>query len=113
MRRQAKPGKTTRYLKFSYSFFPCKATVAALFRPRRVFARTVEEVVLTVEYLADLQGPDLSDSGVGRVQHEGLHGAVGGAGGEDELVGVALHVLLQTEATHLQDEKFDEARLLY
>lgn len=58
--------------------------------------------MLTVEDLADLKGPDLSHPGVGGVKHEGLHGAVGGAGGEDELVGVALHVLLQAQAAHLQ-----------
>lgn len=67
-----------------------------------MFAPTVEEVVLTVEHLADLKGPDFSHAGVGGVKHEGLHSAVGGTGGEDELVGVALHVLLQTQAAHLQ-----------
>lgn len=60
--------------------------------------------MLTVEYLADLKGPDLPHPRVGGVKHKGLHGAVGGAGGEDELVGVALHVLLQTQAAHLRAE---------
>lgn len=73
---------------------------------------TIEEVALAFEYLADLKGPDFTHPWVGGVKHEGLHGAAGRPRGEDELAGVALHVLLQTQTAHLQstdtaEETFD------
>lgn len=66
---------------------------------------TIEEVALALEYLADLQGPDLAHPRVGRVKHEGLHSAVARPGSQGELAGIALHALLQTQTAHLHSPK--------
>lgn len=67
---------------------------------------TVEEAALAIQYLADLKGPDLPHTRVGRVKHVGLHRGVGDPRGEDKLAGIAFHVLLQTQTAHLQKQPF-------
>lgn len=74
--------------------------------PEGMSGRTVEEVALAFKYLADLKGPDLTYPWVGGMKHEGLHGAVGGARSENELAGVAFHVLLQTQTAYLKSSRY-------
>lgn len=70
-----------------------------------VWVPTIEEVALGVEYLADLKGPDLTHPWVGGVKHKGLHGTIGRPRSENELTGIAFHVLLQTQTAYLQSTK--------
>lgn len=67
---------------------------------------TIEEVALTIQYLADLKGPDLSHTRVGRVKHVGLHQGIGGPRGEDKLARIAFDVLLQTQTAYLQRQPY-------
>lgn len=64
--------------------------------------RTVEEVALALQDLADLQYPHLSHAWVGRVQDEGLCASVGDPGGQGELTGVAVHAVLKAQTAHLR-----------
>lgn len=64
---------------------------------------------MALEYLADLKGPDLTHPWVGRVKHEGLHGAVGRPRGENELTGITFHIVLQTQTAHLDTVLVEEA----
>lgn len=67
---------------------------------------TVEEVALTLQYLADLKGPDLPHPRVGGVKHIRLHRGVGRPRGEDKLAWIAFHVLFQTQTAYLQRQAF-------
>lgn len=72
---------------------------------------TAEEVALAIQYLADLKGPDLPHTRVGRVKHVGVHRGVGVSSSEDKLAGIAFHVLLQTQTAHLRRQPFPKIQI--
>lgn len=79
-----------------------KKTIPSIKPGVRVCVSTIEKVALALEYLADLKGPDLTHPWVGGVKHKGLHSTVGRPSSENELAGIAFHVLLQTQTAYLQ-----------
>lgn len=56
---------------------------------------TSEKVVLGLQHLVNLQGPDLPDSRVGRVQEKGLNTAIWHSRGQGKLALVAVCTVLQ------------------